>query len=201
MNGENRKQNWPSLVKRVLSHENKYRKSLPNEWKTFSKAEVDLLFQLKSELNSFTEINDDMNISQVLQDTSQNFLEQCLYTSIEHSCNNFEEKCIPLYCLIEEMIADGRIRSASIGNVYQSVLMQCVKTDNIDALTFLLSCIPFLNGHNQGLNVSSTNTKMDHSQYSMEALVYPEYNNDALLKACNKNNYIMVQTLVSAGYR
>ena len=107
MNRKKEKTNWQSVVRKAVSQDRKYKRPLPNEWKDFSKFEIDILLRLEDDDVSISYIIEEFNFSKWLEKGSEAFLEQCLTTCISRNSKHiFETKFLPLLHLINELIDD-----------------------------------------------------------------------------------------------
>ena len=201
--GAKSKRKWHTLVKRALNHERRYNQVLPNEWRGFSNAEVNMLFELADDEISIESVNEGLNFLTLLEEGSEDFLEQCLYASIRSNNRMIEDKFLPLFRQIDELVDNGKIKYMNKKKIHQSILYYVVERENVEALKTVLSEIS-LNASHQNPTFEREETISDGdvvAQYDMERIENPENNSDVLLSACGKNNYRMVQALVSAGYR
>ena len=197
------KTKWHSLVKRALSRERRYNRILPKEWEGFSNLEIDTLLQLEDEEIPIESITANFNLSKLLTDGSETFLIQCLYTNIGSNKKLFEDKFLPMFYLVDELVESGGVKFTNKKNILQSLLLYAVQKENAEALKTLLSIIN-LNVGNQipaCPDEGITRSGIEETECGTKSASYLEDNNEALLIACSKNNYPMVQLLVSAGYR
>ena len=99
------KDRWQLLVKRTLSYERRNIRVLSNDWQGFNKLEIDLLLQLEDEQITFDSIKEQSHLTQILQNGAPNFLEQCLYTTLGKNKRMLEDKFLPLFSHIDELVA------------------------------------------------------------------------------------------------
>ena len=197
------KSKWHSVIQKALSHERRYNRVIPNEWRGFSNIEVNILFQLADEEVSIESIIEDRGLSILLEEGSEAFLEQCLYTCLGNNKRMLDDKFLPLMHHIDELMAGRKIKYTNSKRVHHTVLLHVVEKENADALKALLSTNS-LNVNDQKPTLeredSTSNEEID-TQSVRDYMGNTEDNSDVLLNACARNNYAMVQALVSAGYR
>jgi hypothetical protein len=195
-----RKNRWKSVVKSVLKQE-KIRVNHGNleEWKHFSESQIDLLIHLKKEDVSFSCLLEKHHLSESLQQGSQSYILHCLYATFEENQDNIlQDKFSHLLQLVLESLVNGKIKCVSKEILHKHLLFYIIEKENPKVLQKFLSIINKKEDHTEVTVINIDNETGDHLHNNNDT---SQTNRDALMKACEKNNYALVKLLVSAGYR
>ena len=190
---------WQSVVRRAVSHERKQNRILPGAWKGFAHSEIDLLFRLEDRDATTETIKDEFALLALVQNGSASFIEQCLYTSMGTDKHSFQDRFIPFFQQINEWIHEGKITCITQSKLNQSLLLHLIERQEVDNIKLFLSVTNSYYKHSTCISGDDTH---DGEEITAKFTAVPPDDNDpALLLACHRKNYQVVQALVAAGYR
>ena len=190
------KDGWQSLVHRAVSYERKANRTGSHAWKQFNEDEIDVLLQFEdSDIQIETLLKDD-DFLKVIQNSSSKFIEQCLWTSMGTDRKWFEDQFLPLYNLLETWIIDGIIITKTRHELLEAVLLHLIESEDLNCIQLLLSNTRHL--QHQETHISSTSSSSNHKIAKDNTA---EENSIVLIRACERNNFEIVQILILAGYR
>ena len=196
----NPKDKWKTLVQRALNQDSRMDMIVLNEWQKYSKPEINLLIQLNDPEISLDSIKSQNAVHQILQNGSFEFIEQCLITSMGVEQCQFNNRFLPLFALFDKWIVEGLLPKYEREHIVHSLLLHLIENEDIHHLKLLLSNTSDVY-HNRSNEVPDHIIEDDDEirlRYSTE---YPEINSDLLIRACEKNNFELIQALILAGYR
>ena len=202
MNRISAKDRWKTLVQRALNQDSRMDMIVSNEWQKYSKPEIDLLVQLNDPEIALDSIKSQCDILQILQNGKFEFIEQCLITSMGMEHYHFNNRFLPLFALIDKWVIDGLLPNCKRERIVHSLLLHLIENEDIHRIKLLLSNKSNVY-HVKSNEVSDQNVEDDdasrlaHNDYTE----YPETNSDLLIRACEKNNFELIQALILAGYR
>ena len=193
LNGRDR---WQSLVHRAISHERRVSRIGSHAWQQFNEDEIDILLQLEDADKKIETILKEDDFRKVLQNASSKFIEQCLWTSMGSDRKWFEDKFLALYNLLETWIVEGIMITMTRHELIESVLLHLIDSEDLNCIQLLLSNTRHL--QHQETHVSSTSSSSNHKIAKDNTA---EENSIVLIRACERNNFEIVQILILAGYR
>ena len=187
---------WQSLVHRAISHERRVNRVGSHAWKQFDEDEIDVLLLLEdADINIETILKDD-DFRRVLKNASSKFIEQCLWMSMGTNRKWFEDKFLPLYNLLETWIVEGIMMAMTRHQLKESVLLHLIESEDLNCIQLLLSYTS--HPQHQETHILSTSSSSNHKIAKDNAT---EENSIVLIRACERNNFEIVQILILAGYR
>ena len=197
----NIKDRWRNILNRTLSDIRRKNKLLPPEWQNYSDNEVNFLLRIQDVNESYESIKSTVDILSLYQNGTIDYLEQSIYACLDrNSSSNLEEKFIPLFTSIVRWIheEDLAIPGISCGCFHQAMFLHIAEIEDVEALSTATSII-YDECNRPGKFINNVEAASDEERENN--LCLPKYNNVGLMRACLKNNYKLVQTFVSSGYR
>ena len=195
-----KKSNWHWVVRKALNKDRDNKRPLRSEWKEFSKSEVDILLLLEDDDVLINTLIDQLDFLKQIEIGSESFLVQCLVACI--SCQgqeDFETRFVILFNLIEDFISNRKITSTSRKSIRQSILIHLIEKEDTNNLSRLLK---LLHSNHEPIAESKDDAgRMNEEGEDIFNNVYPQVNSEILIAACARNNHLIVQELVSFGYR
>ena len=193
LNGRDR---WQSLVHRAISHERRVSRIGSHAWQQFNEDEIDILLQLEDADKKIDTILKEDDFRKVLQNASSKFIEQCLWMSMGANRKWFEDKFLPLYNLLETWIVEGIMMAMTRHQLKESVLLHLIESEDLNCIQLLLSNTS--HPQHQATHILSTSSSSNHKIAKNNTT---EENSIVLIRACERNNFEIVQILILAGYR
>ena len=196
--GRNR---WQVLVQRAISENHRNNRIVSNDWQGFTKKEVDLLLQINDPNTTIESIKCQNDFLEILGNGSSKFVEQCLFTSMGINRQYFEEKFLPLFQLVEQLVLDGVIMSVGREKLVQSLLLHLVENEDLICLKMLLSATSHEFRKRMNISPAQNTSEQEGILTTNTSVKYPDNNCIILMRACAKNNFELVRILILAGYR
>jgi hypothetical protein len=194
------KDKWKGLMKRTLSNVYK-RKTLPQEWQKFPDLLISLLMDLQNQNITYETIKQRSLLLDTLQTATPEYLEICLKTCFDSSpLIDINEKFLSFYFQVIAWITDGSLLMVRQDRVELWMLLHLIESENVEALRTMLSIMKDGSKEKDILTVSMARNKR-YNDTSRDTISNVEYNSPALIRACCKNNFEIIQVFVSAGYR
>ena len=130
---------------------------------------------------------------------------RCNFFAFVHLCLLLVHLCVLLSFYIEVMgwITEGSLSIVTRENLELSMLLHLIESENVEALSTMLSIISNRSKQKDILTVSMANIDWNKSynDTSGDTRSNVDYNYPALIRACYKNNFEIIRVFVSAGYR
>ena len=139
-----------------------------------------------------------------LQNATPLYVDICLKTCFDSSpLIDRNEKFLSLYFQVIGWITEGSLSIVTQEKVEQLMLLHLIQSENVEALRTMLSIMKDDSKEKDSLTVSMANNGRDkrYNDTSRDIISNVEYNSPALIRACCKNNFEIIQVFVSAGYR
>ena len=197
----NIKDRWRTILNRTLSDIRQKNKLLPQEWQNYSDTEVNFLLRIQDVNESYESIKSTVDILSLYQNSNIDYLKQSIYACLDrNSATNLEEKFIPLFSSIVRWMHNEEltIPGISCDCFHQAMFLHIAEMEDVEALSTAISIIDDeCNRPEEFIN----NAEATIDEKRKGNLCLPKYNNVGLMRACLKNNYKLVQTFVSFGYR
>ena len=200
MNRISAKDRWKTLVQRALNQDSRMDMIVLNEWQKYSKPEIDLLVQLNDPEISLDSIKSQCDILQILQNGKFEFIEQCLITSMGMEHYHFNNRFLPMFALIDKWVIDGLLPNCKRERIVHSLLLHLIENEGTHRLKLLLSDKNYV-AHNRSNDLPDQNIEDKDATRLGYYTEHPEINSDLLIRACEKNNFELIQVLISAGHR
>ena len=202
MNGKsetsNAKDNWNIVLDRTLCELRRQKLPLPKEWENCSDGEVNFLYMLKNEKETFDSIVKTIDILSLARNGSIEFLKQCAITSLGKHSSKLESKFLPFFNTIYEWIKSENVKIPGYMCFQDIVLLHLVEVENLEALKAVLVILN--ESLNQKIQPADVEMERENDQKRQNNSSWA-YNNSALMRACTKRNYKMIQLFVLYGYR
>ena len=194
----NAKENWNTVLDRTLCGLRRQNMALPKEWENFSDDEIDLLSMLRNEKGTFDSILKTTDILSLARNGSIEFLEQCAITSLGKTSSKLETKFLPFFNTVYEWIKSETVKIPGYVCFQDIVLLYLVEVENLEALKAVLVIV----NESSTEEIKPSDGELERENYQKrQNNSSPAYNNSALMRACCKHNYKMIQLFVSYGYR
>ena len=167
-----------------------------DEWKNILGPENNLLMLMQDEQVPLDSILVEYNIPELVNKYSNRFLRDILLASLTtktHATN----KCVPLLSNIIKWLLNGELGRINIDLVHQEIIEHLVEKGEVELLRSYFSAF-------DEASLAASRVRDIHNCEVVNLCSldrYVEDNSPALLTACAKNNYQIVQFLVSKGYR
>ena len=197
------KERWKGLMRRTLSNLHR-RKALPQEWQKFSDLQTSLLQQIDNPEVTYAMLQQRFPVLNMLQNGSSEYVHLCLRVCFDANPKiDKNEKFLSLYLQVLDWIRKGSILVVSQDQIEQVILCHLVECENTNALRIMLSLkggeLKFTEQNDVPIESITTPTNYDDPSTNQSPDM--EYNYLPLIRACEKNNFNIIQSFVSAGYR
>ena len=199
----NNKEKWIGLMKRTLSHLNR-RKALPQEWLKFSDLQTSLLLNIQNPEVTYDTLHHRFPLLSMFQDGSSDYVHLCIRVCFDaNPMIDKNEKFLSLYLQVLEWIREESLLVVTHNKVEEFILCHLVENENIEALRTMLSIKEGHSNQKEPFTVSMANigTSASYGDSMRNESPNVEYNYSPLIRACEKNNFNVIQIFVSAGYR
>ena len=199
----NNREKWQFLMKRTLSQLHR-RKALPQEWQKFSDLQTTLLLNIANPEVTYEMLLQRFALLNIFQNGSSEYIHLCIRVCFDaNPMIDKNEKFLSLYLQVLDWIKQQSILIVSQDQAEQAVLCHMVECSNTNALRIMMSIKAGDSKYIEPRSIPMENieTQMQNDNLSTNQSPDMEYNYYPLIRACEKNDFNLIQIFVSSGYR